>query len=68
METKKIAESLRICGEKRAGCVGCAMREGTPTPPMCYERLKLLAAAEIETLAAENKYLRDRLKQKNGGS
>lgn len=68
METEKIAESLRICGEKRGGCVGCAMREGKPTPPMCDERLKLLAAAEIETLVAENKYLRNRLNQKTGGS
>lgn len=68
METKKIAESLRICGEKRGGCVGCAMREGKPTPPMCYERLKLLAATEIETLVAENKYLRDRLNPKTGES
>lgn len=58
METKELVSCLRICGNRTFGCEGCTLaRTGYP---MCFDRLKLMAAKELEILTAENAILHGR--------
>lgn len=63
METKELVSCLRICGNRTFGCEGCTLaRTGYP---MCFDRLKLMAAKELEILTAENNILHGRMEDEN---
>ena len=58
MKAEEIISCLRICGYRTFGCEGCSLaRTGYP---MCFDRLKLMAAKELEILTAENNILHGR--------
>lgn len=63
MKAEEIISCLRICGYRIFGCEGCTLaRTGYP---MCFDRLKLMAAKELEILTAENNILHGRMEDEN---
>lgn len=61
MSTEEIISSLRACGGREVNCKGCFYAKTVrPEFPGCFDQLKLLAAKELEILAAENKILHGR--------
>lgn len=57
MSVEDMISSLRACGGRARNCQGCIYR-GQKQFPGCFDQLKMLAAKELEILAAENKVLR----------
>lgn len=58
MTTDDIIRSLKTCGTRVGNCNGCALNFKNEAPG-CFDKLKLLAAKELEILRAENGYLRE---------
>lgn len=58
MTSDEIIQSLKICGGRIGNCRGCCLNFKGEAPG-CFDKLKILAAKELELLRAENKYLRE---------
>lgn len=65
MKAEEIISCLRICGYRTFGCEGCTLTLARTGYPMCFDRLKLMAAKELEILTAENNILHRRMKDEN---